>query len=147
VGCVEMTVKDIQLVGVPYSSIDDVWAEVEPMLKKGIQHGDGELDTKDILKMLIERSMQLWVLWDYDGDRIVMAGVTEIISYPRLKVCRAVVLGGERVSEWMTYIDEIERWAKYKGCDRMEAYGRRGLAKKMESIGYSNTYVVMRKTI
>lgn len=141
------TVKEIQLVGVPYSSIDDVWVSVEPMLQKGIEHGDGELDTRDILRLLLERAMQLWVLWDYAEDRVVMAGVTEIVNYPKMKVCRAVVLGGERLGEWMNYIQEIETWAKNKGCERMEAYGRRGLAKKMEDIGYSNTYVVMRKKI
>ncbi len=142
-----MTVADIQLIGVPNSSIPDVWEDVKPMLEKGISHGDGELDVNDILKFLLDRTMQLWVLYNYDESVIVMAGVTELVTYPRAKICRAVVLGGDSLSDWIEHIKGIEAWAKSKGCDKVEAYGRRGLAKKMEAIGYSNKYVVIRKDL
>ena len=143
-----MTVAtDIQLVGVPYSSLDSVWEEVKPKLQRGIDLGDGELNVDDILKFLVDRSMQLWVLYDYLGDKIVMAGVTEVVVYARKKVCRAVVLGGDGLDAWVGYIDQIEAWAKTKDCNQMEAFGRRGLAKKMEAIGYQNKYVVIRKDL
>lgn len=139
--------EDIQLIGVPYSSVDEVWQKVQPLLQKGIDYGDGELDVKDILKFLLDRAMQLWVLYNYTEDVIVMASVTEIIHYPQRKYCRFVTLGGERVDDWMSYIADIELWAKSQGCDSMEAYGRRGLAKKLEQVGYTNQYVVIRKPL
>lgn len=142
-----MMTADIQLVGVPASSVEQLWDEVKPMLEKGISHGDGELDINDILKFLLDRAMQLWVLYDYSGDTVVMAGVTEIVNYPKYKVCRAVILGGDSLDQWVKYIQGIEAWAAEMGCAKVEAYGRRGLAKKMESIGYSNKYVLIRKDI
>ena len=142
-----MIADETELIGVPYSSIDDIWGEVKPMLAKGIAHGDGELDLDDIHRLLIERSMQLWVVYNSDEDQIAMAGVTEIVSYPKSKICRAVVLGGDGVDRWLSHIAGIEEWAKSKGCDKLEAYGRRGLAKKMEQIGYNNKYVVIRKDL
>ena len=142
-----MMTADIQLVGVPASSVEQLWDEVKPMLEKGISHGDGELDINDILKFLLDRAMQLWVLYDYSGDTVVMAGVTEIVNYPKYKVCRAVILGGDSLDQWVKYIQGIEAWAVEMGCTKVEAYGRRGLAKKMESIGYSNRYVLIRKDL
>ena len=142
-----MIAEDIQLVGVPASSVPQLWKAVKPMLEKGISHGDGELDIEDIRKFLLDRAMQLWVLYDYDGEAVIMAGVTEIINYPKYKVCRAVALGGDNLDAWVKHIHGIETWAHEMGCDKMEAYGRRGLAKKMENIGYSNKYVLIRKDL
>tara|TARA_R110000764_G_scaffold178179_3_gene264336 strand:- start:337 stop:765 length:429 start_codon:yes stop_codon:yes gene_type:complete len=142
-----MTVEETELIGVPYSCIEELWDEVKPMLEKGIAHGDGELDINDILKLLVERSMQLWVVYNSNEEAIAMAGVTEIVNYPKSKICRAVVLGGEGVDMWIAHIEGIEEWAKSMNCDKVEAYGRRGLAKKMEKVGYSNKYVVIRKDI
>ncbi len=143
-----MTVaEEIQLIGIPHTEINSVWGEVKPMLQKGISHGDGEIDIGDIYKFLADRSMQLWVLYNYSEESIVMAGVTEVCIYPKMKICRAVVLGGNKLDDWLSFISDIESWAKEQGCSRMEAHGRRGLARKMEDIGYSNKYVVMRKEI
>ena len=47
-----MIAEETELIGVPYSSIDDIWGEVKPMLAKGIAHGDGELDLDDRLQWL-----------------------------------------------------------------------------------------------
>jgi hypothetical protein len=138
---------DIRLVGVPSESVDDIWTEVKPMLQKGINHGDGELDIDDILKFVLDKTMQLWVVYNYSEEVIIMAGVTQIIIYPKCKVCRAVVLGGDGLDRWLEHVSGIEKWALSKGCDKMEAYGRRGLAKKMEDIGYTNKYVVIRKDL
>lgn len=142
-----MIAEDTELIGVPHSSVGDIWFEVKPMLEKGIAHGDGELHIDDLLKFLLERTMQLWVLYNESEGQISMAGVTEIVNYPRTKVCRAVVLGGDGVDMWIQHISGIEEWAKSMNCDKVEAYGRRGLAKKMEQIGYQNKYVVIRKDI
>lgn len=138
---------DIQLIGVPHSSIEQVWDKAKPMLQKGIDYGDGELDMDDILKFLLDRAMQLWVLYNYTEDVIVMAAVTELITYPQKRICRFVTLGGGRVEDWMSYIEDIEGWAKVQGCEAMEAFGRRGLAKKLEQVGYANKYVVIRKEL
>ena len=142
-----MIAEDTELIGVLHSSVGDIWFEVKPMLEKGIAHGDGELHIDDLLKFLLERTMQLWVLYNESEGQISMAGVTEIVNYPRTKVCRAVVLGGDGVDMWVKHISGIEEWAKSMNCDKVEAYGRRGLAKKMEQIGYQNKYVVIRKDI
>lgn len=139
--------SEIELVGVPQSSVDEVWHDVKPMLERGISHGDGELDVDDLLKFLLSRTMQLWVVYNYNESKIMMAGVTEIVNYPKSKVCRAVVLGGDGVDQWVKHVAGIEAWAKSMNCNKMEAFGRRGLARKMESIGYSNKYVVIRKDL
>ena len=143
----EIDDKRFQLVGVPSSSVEEIWPRVEHLIKKGLEHGRGELDATDVLKFLIERVMQLWVVMDMLEDKPVMAGCTEIVNYPRKKVCRAVVLGGDSIVEWMKHVEGIEEWARTKDCDHMDAFVRKGLAKKMAKIDYKQEYVVLGKDL
>ena len=143
----EIDDKRFQLIGVPSLSVEEIWPRVEHLIKKGLEHGRGELDETDVLKFLIERVMQLWVVMDMLDNKPVMAGCTEIVNYPRKKICRAVVLGGNHIEEWMSHVKGIEEWARTKGCDHMDAFVRKGLAKKMAKIDYKQEYVVLGKDI
>ena len=143
----EIDDKRFQLIGVPSLSVEEIWPRVEHLIKKGLEHGRGELDATDVLKFLIERVMQLWVVMDMLEDKPVMAGCTEIVNYPRKKVCRAVVLGGDKIVEWMKHVTGIEAWARAQDCDHMDAFVRKGLAKKMAQIDYKQEYVVLGKDL
>ena len=41
----------------------------------------------------------------------------------------------------------IEAWARTQGCDHMDAFVRKGLAKKMAKIDYKQEYVVLGKDL
>lgn len=53
------------------------------------------------------------------------AGILEIIEYPKIKSCRIWLAGGE-MDELINIYPKIQKWAKSKGCKRMEILGRKG---------------------
>ena len=91
--------------------------------------------------------MQLWVVYD-EEKQIKCALTTEVIEYPRKKVCRIVSLGGRNLDEWVErWLDILERWAEENDCDSIETYCRKGFIKKLEKFGYTNTYTVLGKEL
>lgn len=94
------------------------------MIQKALDRGLGEWKAGDILGFLLSRDMQLWVAVN-DGQ-IEAAGVTQIVTYPRKKVCDAVLCGGSGVRQWFENLATVENWARANGCEFIRAYGRRG---------------------
>ena len=83
----------------------------------------------------------------YDNDEILSALVGEIISYPQKKVFRIITWStksGHDYEAWIDLFDTIEYFAKSKGCDSIEAWTRKGLARKLK---WDNEYSVITKNI
>ena len=47
------------------------------------------------------------------------AGVLEIVEYPKYKSCRIWLAGGN-MEEMINIYPEIQKWAKYKQCKKIE---------------------------
>jgi len=116
-------------------------------LEKALEHSDGEFQIDDVLKFLLDRTMQLWVLYDTSTHDVVMAGCTEIIVYPNKKICRVVLMGGLSMNLWQSQTTALEEWARKQGCTQMETLARKGLAKKLTKLDYKQVYQVCRKDI
>lgn len=121
--------------------MDSVWSEVEPLLKKAIERRDGEFSIADVLRFIREREMQLWIARD---SRIRAAAVSQIISYPQLKVCLFAYLGGDGMRFWKQAQPLIEAWAKSQGCQEIRSAGRRGWARVF---GLQEIYTVAAKRL
>ena len=135
------------LVGVPQDSVDLVWGKAQPLLERALGYADGEFTIEDVLKFILDRTMQLWVLLDAETDDVVMAATTEMTSCPRMKVCRVVLMGGVSMDVWQDQVPVFEDWARQNGCQMFEIYGRKGLAKKLTQLGYETKYYVNRKQL
>ena len=137
----------IYIAGITSDRIDDVWDRCSKFIEMGINHSQCELSTMDYYDRLVNQEMQLWVVYD-EEKQIKCALTTEVIEYPRKKVCRIVSLGGRNLDEWVErWLDILERWAEENDCDSIETYCRKGFIKKLEKFGYSNTYVVLGKEL
>jgi hypothetical protein len=137
--------RDLKVTGVPVDMIDGVWVKVQPWIIKALEFGNGEFEIGDIYASLIDRDMQLWIVYERPGKHIVLSVVTQVIEYPQKKVCRVVALGGESHLLWEERLVIIEDWAIEQGCRSLEAFVRSGLAKKMKNLGYNNIYTVVSK--
>lgn len=123
-----------------------MWKFAEPYIKRALDHTHGEISHLDLLVRCLERDIQLWMI--YDGQRIVGAGTTEIVLYPRMKVCRIITLAGAEFDEWAGYAqDVIGAWAKEQGCEAMEAYTRKGFVPKLQKLGFKHKYSVCHKPL
>jgi hypothetical protein len=134
------------LTGIPSNEIDEVWQACEPFIELAAKKGQAEMTSKDIYEFCKDARMQLWIVFDDNAD-IKAVVTTEIINYPRKKVCRVVTLGGEEIDNWLHSISVIETWAESQDCQAMETFCRKGFIKKLEKHGYEQTYTVLGKEL
>lgn len=121
------------------------WGVIAPMLEKAIEHNHQELTLVDVANMIVEEKSQLWVI--IHNRQPKAACVTEIIQYPRKKVCRIVLLGGTSFEEWKDILIDLENWALMNGCIELDAYCRPGMARKAKVMGFEEGAIVMTKNL
>ena len=134
------------LTGIPSQEIDEIWEACEPYIELGAKKGQSEMTSKDIYNFCKEAKMQLWIVFDSKSN-IKAVVTTEIINYPKKKVCRVITLGGQEIDNWLHSISVIEAWAEENGCHAMETFCRKGFIKKLEHYGYEQTYTVLGKEL
>ena len=70
--------------------------------------------------------------------------VTEIIPFPRNRVLRVWLAGGE-LDELQRYQPALENYARSEGCSRIEIDGRKGWERALD--GYKAERVILTKDI
>ena len=123
--------------------VEYVWEKVEPILARVIPHSEGELETGDILDLVTEGSMQLWIV--AENKEIIAALVTQIITYPQKRILRLVSLAGEDFNKFKHFLDIVESFAIQKGCTALELWGRKGWKKLLPE--WNSEYIVYTKDI
>ncbi len=89
--------------------------------------------------------MQLWVV--FVRDEVVAAMTTELVFYPRKKICRIVTLGGWDFQQWGEHIELVADWARSTGCDHIETFARKGFARAAKRFGFEEQYTVLSKSL
>ena len=134
--------SEIIIEGVLADGLDHVWARVEPMLTAAIRDGGARLGTEDIRGWLDEGAMQLWIA--FDDENLYAVAITEILVFPRIKVASIVMIAGWSYETWEpAAFDMIKRWAKAKGCKRLEVRGRPGWKRRLQSHGFRHRQTVL----
>ena len=127
------------------NEIPYIWIEVKPLIEKALTHANGEMLPEDVLSLLLTNKEHLFI--GFTNDEIQSALVGEIIIYPRKKVFRIITWStksGHDYEAWIDLFGTIEYFAKNKGCDSIEAWTRKGLARKLK---WDNEYSVITKNI
>ncbi len=74
--------------------------------------------------------MQVWIAADIEAQKIEAAMVTQIHTYPRMKVCSVEYVRGTNMKNWAKSFAEVsEAFARSQGCKRMCGGHRRGWVK------------------
>lgn len=103
----------------------------------------GNYTTDDFRQAIEARDAQLWLMVD-DGEPLA-AGISEIATYPRRKVCRIRGVAGHSFDRWHPTLTQFEAWARQQGCDGIEFYARKGWERLLPD--YRQTAIVMEKTL
>ena len=140
-----------QVVSVAPKSIPYMWHQVKPLIDKALIHSNGELSSDDVLELLLSQRQHLVIGYDNPKEgsykEVLMATVTEVIQYPRKKVLRIIAWAtksGHDGEEWYNLFDTIEYIGKKSGCDYIEAWTRKGMAKKLK---WDHEYSVITKQL
>jgi hypothetical protein len=133
-----LRVGPAMLAGMWKPTLQDLLApmdDVEPCLIAAI----------DVPPLLLSDRVQMWVANDTKG--FFCSALTEVMQYPRAKVCRIIWLGGTRLEDCIFLAEGLEYWAKGQDVRYMEASGRSGWARVANKIGYKQTHSVITKDL
>lgn len=126
---------------VPPEDLYIVWNIVEKLIKKAL---DDCYTSEDIYNGLMQDRFQLFI--SFEKSKVESAVITEIAAYPRKKICRYFLAGGNNLDNWLTPIQEtIEKFAIKNGCQAIEVAGRKGWLKKLK--GYKQKIYLMSKEL
>jgi len=135
----------MRLEQVEWYRVPDCWPQVAEWVAKALEHGGVIYCPADILRALLTRDMQLWLAWD--GEALRACCVTRLASYPKLRVCCVLIIGGDGVDDWLMFSKDIEAWAQESGAQAIEGVGRLGWRKKAAPFGYQPEGVIYRKRL
>ena len=120
------------------------------MVKDGIEEamekGNGETSLFSLYQKLILDHAQLWVV--LDKEEIVATATTEIINYESYSTLHIITTTGKGWDEYSYLHNELEEFAKHKGCRETQIWGRKGWEKKLDKLTgkngkkYKHTYSV-----
>jgi len=100
----------------------------KPWVEAALEYSGGTHDWIDVCEGIYKGTMQLWPAKD-------SCLVTELITYPRTKVCN-VFLGGGTLDEIMGMHADVVAWAKAQGCSALTMTGRFGWKKPLAEYGW-----------
>ena len=110
-----------------------------PWIEAALEYGDGNHTFDDIAAGVLTGRYRLWV-------RQNGCAVTEIISYPRKRVCNVFLAGGE-----MQVIKDLqapcEEYAKANGCSSLVLTGRKGWVRALRDNGWSEIHTSLERKI
>jgi hypothetical protein len=123
---------------VPGWDVAGVWPRVAAFVQKALDR-QNEWRLQDIHEQLMALRMQLWVVpWQ-------LVVVTQIQTYPGVRICMIVLCGGEGLRAHKHEFSEIAQWAKGFACDEIRINGRDGWQKIYP--GFEKTGTILRMTL
>lgn len=130
---------------IPSQCLPIVWESVAPLLQKVVDRSTKDCTLEDLYRFISTRDMQLWV-WTED-TKITACCVTQIVDYPRRKICRVPYVAGKMYKKWIHCEDKICEWARQNDCSQLEGFCRRGWLDILNLLGWKEIWVTMRKDI
>jgi hypothetical protein len=130
-----------------WSDTPKYWPLIEPWIAKALMHGGVTLFPRDVFEGLMSRAMKLWLA--IDGQDVKACCVTQLANYPRMKCLNILCVGGtdNRMSEWLHFYEEIERYAKVLDCEAIEFFGREGWKRAVSEYGFTPVISIYRKQL
>lgn len=137
-----------EVVRLPTERIEKIKPALEGMIKPALEYAHGELNFEDLMTMVKLDKVQIWAVFDRASMELRAIATTQVVKYPQFKALRVITLGGANMAIWARALDNmLTKFAKAQGCKRMEAFGRRGLAQRIEELGFTMMYVAYGKEV
>ena len=134
----------VSLSGVDAENVETVWPQILPLIRT-VTDRSGD-DPQEILHALTGQKAQLVLGSSTDGIEAIC--VTELVTVHNRYVCNCWIIAGRKRENWLHYLNELESWAKSKGCVAMRhAQARTGWKRILKPQGYRVTRVVLEKEL
>lgn len=129
---------------VPRESLAAAWPHVSRRIQSFVERSNGRATMETVAQRLASREWQLWLV----GNPDTVCGCVLTHAYladSGMKICEILGCMGDDATQWLYLLDEIEAWAKENGCHRMQAWSRKGWAKRLPD--YRLTHVLLEKDL
>ena len=132
-------------------SIELIWPLVKDLIQKPIDFNLGEFNLEDVYNWLTSGYMHLWIIGN--KEEILVAVVTEIVTYPRQTRLRIVLAGGKKnnMNRWFDIFwdkdSEIHKFAKKNNVKRFEVCGRDGWLRVLAKVGFKKFCTVLTREV
>lgn len=133
----------VQFTGVTAEQIPAVWPYVEKLIADALARGEPCFTAEDARGFLERGGWQLWVA--HDGKSVRLACCTEILNFPKRKVCALPIVTGQDREDWIGNLQIIETWAAAQGCTLMKVTARPGWRRILKD--YRWTHVELEKKL
>ncbi len=127
--------------------LNQIWPVIEPKIAAALEYSWGEMIPNDYGQRICDQTMQLWLIFDVKTRETIGLLLTEIVNYPRVRVCNVTLVNGERMDEWFPYLETLEDWARQQGAEQLRWQGREGFIRKLRDFGYVKYYTVAGKIL
>ena len=134
--------------GVPSASVGDVWPTVWPIIKEAVDVTPEAVrfTEEQILNMLINREMQLWVIMNLPRERICAAAITSLINVdefiPDAMALEVPFVAGRGMNDWIRALNKLlGEYGRIMGAQYLFGYGRKGWERMagFKNIGYTKS--------
>jgi len=137
----------MRLILVEPDNINLAWKAAKPYLISSLELTE-EYTLDDVYNMLRNGSLRLWMFYNEQDDVANGAMVTEIVEHPQKRLLIVFLLGADDFEHnVLPLFESFMEYVRFKQCHAIECYGRFGLEKILEKIGFKKSYIVMRKDI
>ena len=141
----------MKFIKVEPQSVNILWPLVKDLIQKPVNQNLGEFNLEDVYNWLTNGYMHLWIIGN--EEEILVAVVTEIVTYPRETRLRIVLAGGKKnnMNRWFDIFwdkdSEIHKFAKKNNVKRFEVCGRDGWLRVLAKVGFKKFCTVLTREV
>lgn len=116
------------------------WDRCKKWIEDALVYAHGTHTIEDV-----ESGIALGIFQFWSGKDSAL--VTEIITYPRMRVLNCWLMGGSLENLLSEIEPKIVEWAKHIGCTRIVGTGRKGFERALKSHGYEPVWFCLAKEL
>lgn len=140
--------SSFDVVYIPVEKVQEVFPLVQQDIAKTLDKAQNGYDHNDILKLLNDNAMQLWIVFDHKQNKKLAFIISEIIERPQLNFISIFMTIGENRKVWEVKAqDTLEQFALKNNCSKAILIARKGWSKSFKKTGYKETHTLLEKQL
>jgi len=134
----------VEIIGIQAKDFPDVAGLLSWHFDSFEERSHGEANADELMSEIMNETRQCWIAWD---EKVKACGLTQVLNHG-IKVVEFTHCAGETREGWNELmINEIQRWSKHIGADRLRVINRPGHTKMLKGMGFKETHRVLEQDI
>lgn len=134
----------MEIVGIPPKDFPAVSGLLSWHFESFVERSYGEESMEHLVGEVMDGTRQCWIAWD---GAVKAVGLT-LVANNAMKIVEFTHCAGEGRENWNELmVDEIRRWAKHIGAQRLRIINRPGHTKMLKGMGFKETHRILEQDI